>query len=175
MLAEVALRRAQPVQALAVIEEAGTARPEALVMRAQASLHAGAQGDGAARRRGGAARLAARRIVAAAKVALARIDIADGHPDKAQRTLTALERTSQKRADVAAALGEVFLASAQHRSRALVVQRGAAGAIRSTSAARLQLARLDHDAGKLDGGARGAAARSWRPTPPTRRRGASWR
>jgi tetratricopeptide (TPR) repeat protein len=32
-LAEVALRRAQPAKALAVIEEAGTSRPEALVMR----------------------------------------------------------------------------------------------------------------------------------------------
>ena len=148
VLAEVALRRAQPVRALSVIEEAGTSRPEALVMRAQASLMLGrketARLDAEAALRGSPPD----DIVAEAKVALARVDIADGHPEKAQRTLTAFERTSQKRADVAEALGEVFLAMKNsERARWWFDQ-----ALRRDPldvSARLQMAKLDHEIGNL--------------------------
>lgn len=149
VLAEVALRRAQPLKALAVIEEAGTSRPELLVMRAQASLMLG---------RKESARLDAEQALRAqpqgevasqAKVLLARIDIADGHPDKAQRALFALERTAQKSADVAGALGAVFLAEkVPDRARWWLIE-----ALKRDPLdveARLQLAKLDHDVGNFD-------------------------
>jgi len=87
--------------------------------------------------------------MAAAKVALAKIDIADGHPDKAQKSLTALERGAQKSADVAEALGEVFLAErVPDRARWWLIE-----ALKRDPLdleARLQLARLDHDVGNFD-------------------------
>ncbi|HEY2749027.1 MAG TPA: tetratricopeptide repeat protein [Polyangia bacterium] len=148
VLAEVALRRAQPLRALSVIEEAGTARPEALVMRAQASLMLGrketARLDAEAALRGAPPD----DVVAAAKVTLARVEVADGHPEKGLRMLQALERTSQKRADVAAALGDVFLAMKNaDRARWWMVE-----ALKRDPLdvdARLALARLDHELGNL--------------------------
>ncbi|HEX6836789.1 MAG TPA: tetratricopeptide repeat protein, partial [Polyangia bacterium] len=146
ILAEVALRRAQPLKALAVIEEAGTSRPEALVMRALASLMLGRKESA---RLDAEAALRVQPEMAAAKVAQARVDIADGHPEKAQKTLTALERTSQKRADVATALGDVFLAQrVPDRARWWFVE-----ALRRDPLdleARLALAKLDHEVGNFD-------------------------
>jgi len=146
VLADVALKRAQPVKALAVIEEAGTARPEALVMRALASLMLGRKESA---RLDAEAALRTQPDMVAAKVALARVNIADGHPEKAQRDLTALERTSQKRAEVASALGAVFLAEkVPDRGRYWLLE-----ALRRDPLdldARLQLAKLDHDAGNFD-------------------------
>src|SRR5262249_36851092 len=107
VLAEVALKRAQPVKALSVIEDAGTSRPEALVMRAEASLMLGRK-ESARIDADAALRMQPDNVPA--KVALARVDIADGHPEKAQRVLIGLERTSQKSAAVAAAYAQVFLA-----------------------------------------------------------------
>ena len=146
VLAEVALRRAQPLKALAVIEDAGTSRPEALVMRALASLMLGRKESA---RLDAEAALRVQPEMAAAKVAQARVDIADGHPEKAQKTLTALERTSQKRADVATALGDVFLAErVPDRARWWFVE-----ALRRDPLdveARLALAKLDHEVGNFD-------------------------
>ncbi len=150
VLAEIALRRAQPVRALAVIEEAGTSRPEALVMRAQASLMLGrketARLDAEAALRGGPPD----DVVVAAKVTLARVEIADGHPDKALKLLQMLERMSQKRADVAAALGDVFLAmKTPDRDRARWWMVEALKRDPLDVDARLALARLDHELGNL--------------------------
>lgn len=146
VLAEVALRRAQPLKALAIIEDAGTARPEALVMRALASLMLGRKESA---RLDAEAALRVQPEMTAAKVAQARVDLADGHPEKAQKTLTALERTAQKRADVATALGDVFLAErVPDRARWWFVE-----ALRRDPLdvdARLALARLDHDIGNFD-------------------------
>ena len=146
VLAEVALRRAQPQKALAVIEEAGTSRPEALVMRAQAMLMLGRKESA---RLDAEAALRMQPDMVAAKVALAQVDIADGHPEKAQRTLTAIERTPQKRADVAAALGAVFLAERDSgRARWWFIE-----ALKRDPLdveARLALARLDHETGNFD-------------------------
>jgi tetratricopeptide (TPR) repeat protein len=146
VLAEVALKRAKPQQALAVIEEAGTSRPEALVMRALASLSLG---------RNQAARLdaeAALRVqpdLVGARVALARLDLAEGHPERAQKSLEALERTSQKTPEVAAALGQVYVAGkAMDRARWWFKE-----ALKRDPLdldARLSLAKLMHDAGQFD-------------------------
>jgi tetratricopeptide (TPR) repeat protein len=85
----------------------------------------------------------------AAKVALSRIDVAEGHPERAQRELDRIER-SVKLAEVAEGLAEVFTASrfnerakwwfteALRRDPLLIV-------------ARLRLARLEREAGRLDG------------------------
>ncbi|HSN33528.1 MAG TPA: tetratricopeptide repeat protein, partial [Ideonella sp.] len=146
VLAEVALKRAQPLKALSVIEEAGTARPEALVMRAQASLMLGRKESA---RLDAEAALRLQPDMAAAKVALAKVDIADGHPDKAQKALTTLERATQKSPDVAEALGELFLAErVPDRARWWLIE-----ALKRDPLdveARLQLARLDHEVGNFD-------------------------
>ena len=109
VLAEVALRRAQPQKALAVIEEAGTSRPEALVMRALASLMLGRKesarldaeaalrvqpGDWRRRQGGAGARRHRRR--------------ASGQGAAARWPRSSARR--RRRADVAAALAAVFLA-----------------------------------------------------------------
>jgi tetratricopeptide (TPR) repeat protein len=145
-LAEVALRRARPQQALAVIEEAGTSRPEALVMRALASLMLGRKES--ARLDAEAALRVAPDLVPA-KVALARVDIADGRPERAQRALDALERTSQKTPEVAAALGMVYVAE-KVPDRARWWFKEALKREPLDVEARLALARLYHDAGQFD-------------------------
>ncbi|MGZ3427509.1 MAG: tetratricopeptide repeat protein, partial [Polyangia bacterium] len=148
VLAQVALRRAQPIKALAIIEEAGTSRPEALVMRALASLMLGRK-ESARLDAEAALRVQPQgEVASAAKVALARVDIADGHPDKAQRTLAALERTSQKSADVASAMAAVFLAEkVPDRARWWLQQALMRDPL--DVEARLQLAKLDHDTGQF--------------------------
>lgn len=145
-LAEVALRRAEPQKALQVIEEAGTSRPEALVMRALASLML---------ERKESARLdaeAALRLepdLVAAQVALARVDIADGRLDRARKRLDKLERSPKKTPEAAAALGMVYVAQkASDRARYWLGE-----ALKRDPLdleARLWLARLDHDAGNFD-------------------------
>lgn len=145
-LAEVALRRAQPVKALAVIEEAGTARPEALVMRALASLMLNRKESA---RLDAEAALRVQPDLVPAKVALARVEIADGHPERAQRALDALERTSQKTPEVAAALGMVYVAQ-KVPDRARYWFKEALRRDPLDVEARLALARLYHDAGQFD-------------------------
>jgi tetratricopeptide (TPR) repeat protein len=148
VLAEVALRRAQPQKALAVIEEAGTSRPEALVMRALASLMLGRK-ESARLDAEAALRVQPQgEVASAAHVALAKVDIADGHPDKAQHTLAALERMSQKSADVAAAMAAVFLAEkVPDRARYWLQQALVRDPLDVD--ARLQLAKLDHETGQF--------------------------
>ncbi len=146
VLAEVALKRAQPQKALAVIEEAGTSRPEALVMRAEASLMLGRKESA---RLDAEAALRVQPDNVPAKVTLARVDIADGHPERAQRTLIGIERTPQKSAGAAAAYASVFLAmKVPDRARWWLQE-----ALKRDPLdldARLQLARLYHDTGQFD-------------------------
>jgi tetratricopeptide (TPR) repeat protein len=145
-LAEVALRRARPQQALAVIEEAGTSRPEALVMRALASLMLGRKESA---RLDAEAALRVEPNLVGAKVALARVDIADGHPERAQKSLDALERMPQKTPEVAAALGMVYVAE-KVPDRALWWFKEALKREPLDVEARLMRARLYHDAGQFD-------------------------
>ena len=145
-LAEVALRRAQPLKALAVIEEAGTSRPEALVMRALASLMLGRKESA---RLDAEAALRVQPDLVSAKVALARVEIADGHPERAQKALDAIERTSQKTAEVASALGLVYVAE-KTPDRARFWFKEALKRDPLDVEARLSLARLYHDAGQFE-------------------------
>ncbi|HEX4461078.1 MAG TPA: tetratricopeptide repeat protein, partial [Polyangia bacterium] len=145
-LAEVALRRARPQQALAIIEEAGTSRPEALVTRALASLMLGHKESA---RLDAEAALRVEPDLVGAKVALARVDIADGHPERAQKSLDALERMPQKTPEVAAALGMVYVAE-KVPDRALWWFKEALKREPLDIEARLMRAKLYHDAGQFD-------------------------
>jgi tetratricopeptide (TPR) repeat protein len=84
-----------------------------------------------------------------AKVALARVEIADGHPERAQRALDALERTSQKTPEVASALGMVYVAQ-KVPDRARWWFKEALKRDPLDVESRLALARLYHDAGQFD-------------------------
>ncbi|MEO6950800.1 MAG: tetratricopeptide repeat protein [Polyangia bacterium] len=144
ILAEVALRRSRPVQALTVLEESGSSRPQVLVLRALAKLDLGRNGE--ARTDAELATHLDPSSVAAA-VALARVDIAEGKYDSAQRRLEALEAQG-KHAEVAWALGQVYLARHQP-DRARTYFRSALLRQPLLLEARLALARLLHDAGDL--------------------------
>ncbi len=122
ILAEVALRRSRPVQALTVLEESGASRPEALVLRALAKLELGRNGEA---RADAELALHVDPTLVSAQVAIARIDIAESHYDAALRRLDSLEQAPNKSAEVAAALGQVFLAKRQP-DRAHLLPRGAA-------------------------------------------------
>lgn len=146
VLAQVALRRAQPQKAMAVIDEAGTSRPEALVMRARAQLMLGHKESA---RLDVEAALRVQPDSAPARVTQARLYLADGHPEKAQRLLDALEHSTLKSADVAAALGSVLVAMKQPDRGKWWFQE----ALRRDPLdleARLSLARLYHDSGLFD-------------------------
>jgi tetratricopeptide (TPR) repeat protein len=145
-LAEVALRRAEPEKALEVIEEVGTSRPEALVMRAVASLMLGRKESA---RLDAEAALRMQPDLTTAKVALARIDIAEGRIARAQKRLDQLERSTQKTPEVAAALGMVYVAE-KSPERARFWLGEALKRDPLDLEARLALARLDHDAGNFD-------------------------
>lgn len=148
-LAEVALKRAQPQKALDVITEVGTSRPEALVMRAMAYLMLGRKESARIDVRSA---LALQPDLVAAKVAQARIDIADGHPERALRTLDAIERGPNKTADVSVALGLVYLQDKTlDRTRARDYFGEALKRDPLDLEARLMLARLEHDAGNFPG------------------------
>jgi tetratricopeptide (TPR) repeat protein len=147
VLAEVALRRGRPKQALRVIEEAGTSRPEALVLRALAHLDLGSKD---AARVDVDSALRVQPDLVAAKVALARVEIAEGHPERAQRELDRLER-ALKLPDVACARGEVFLAlRPPDRERARFWFGEARRRDPLAVDARLALARLDVSDGRLE-------------------------
>ena len=145
ILAEVALRRSRPIQALTVLEESGTSQPQVLVLRALAKLDLGRNGEARAD-----AELATRLDPSSvqAAVALARVEIAEQKYDSAQRRLDALESQS-KHAEVAWALGQVYLARHQP-DRARTYFRMALVRQPLFLEARLALARLLHDAGELD-------------------------
>ena len=144
ILAEVALRRSRPVQALTVLEESGGSRPDVLVLRALAKLELGrtvearADADLAMRLDG---------TMISAAVALARIDIAESRYDAALRRLEEIEKKG-KYAEVAWALGQVYLARRQP-DRARQCFREALHRQPLLLQARLALARLLHDAGQL--------------------------
>ena len=144
ILAEVALRRSRPVQALTVLEEAGASRPQVLVLRALAKLDLGRNGEARTD-----AELATHLDPTSvpATVALARVDIAEGKYDGAQRRLEGLEAQG-KHAEVAWALGQVYLARHQP-DRARTYFRSALLRQPLLLEARLALARLLHDAGDL--------------------------
>jgi len=145
VLAEVQLRRGRPAQALAVIEEATTSRPEALVLRALANIQLGRREQA---RLDAEAALRVQPDLLVAKVALARVDIADGRLDKAQRDLDRLEQATHG-ADVAAALGALHAAKhAGDRARFWLHE-----ALKRDPLlvdARVELARLYASDGKLD-------------------------
>lgn len=144
-LAQVALKRGRPSQALQIIEEGGTSKAEALVLRAQAQLLMGRR-DGA--RNDAEAALRVQPDLIPAKVALARVDIADGHPERAQRELDRIER-AMKMPDVAETLGQVF--SAYHfNDRARFWYAEALKRDPLQIDARVHLAKLDREAGKVD-------------------------
>jgi tetratricopeptide (TPR) repeat protein len=146
VLAQLALKRAHPLQALAVIEDAGTSRPEALVMRALASLELGRK---EAARMDAESALRVQPDLVSAKVALALVDIAEGKTDKAQRSLDAIERSATKVSEVAAALGQVYVAG-KAPDRARYWLKEALKRDPFNLEARLGLSRLLHDLGQLD-------------------------
>ncbi len=144
ILAEVALRRSRPVQALTILEESASSRPEALVLRALAKLELGRNQEARAD-----AELAMRLdpTLVSAAVALARVDIGEAKYEAALRRLEALE-TQGKSAEVAWVLGQVYLARHQP-DRARTCFREALHRQPLLLQARLALARLLHDAGQL--------------------------
>jgi predicted Zn-dependent protease len=144
ILAEVALRRSRPVQALTLLEESGSTRPEALVLRALAKLGLGRNAE--ARTDAEQARDLDPSSIPA-QVALARIDLAEGKIEAAQRRLDALEQKG-KDAEVAWVLGQVALARKQP-DRARTFFREALHRQPLLLQARLALARLLHEAGQL--------------------------
>jgi tetratricopeptide (TPR) repeat protein len=144
VLAEVALRRGRPAQALATIEEAGTSRPEALVMRSSANLQLGRK---EAARLDAEAALRVQPDSVSARVALARVEIADAHPERAVRELDKLERAG-KSAEVAAALGQLHAARNPDKARMWFNEALKRDALLLD--ARLALARMLREAGKLD-------------------------
>jgi tetratricopeptide (TPR) repeat protein len=84
-----------------------------------------------------------------ARVAQARVELADGHPERAQRMLDALEHTQRKAHEVALALGTVFMVQkAPDRAKWWFQE-----ALRRDPVdveARLSLARLYHDLGQFE-------------------------
>jgi tetratricopeptide (TPR) repeat protein len=145
ILADVALRRSRPVQALTILEESGAKRPEALVLRALAKLELGRSPE---------ARVDAELALhldpssVSASVALARIDLGEGKYEAASRRLEALEQKG-KSAEVAWVLGQVYLAR-RMPDNARTCFRTALVRQPLLLQARLALARLLHDAGQLD-------------------------
>lgn len=146
VLAEVALKRARPQEALAVLAESTTQKPEALVIRALAQL---ALGHNQAARLDADAALRMQPDSVPARVALARLDTVEGHPERAQRALDALERTPQKSAEVAAALGQVYVVM-KDMTRARYWFKEALRRDPLDLDAHLSLAKLMHDAGQFD-------------------------
>ncbi len=145
ILADVALRRSRPVQALTILEESGAKRPEALVLRALAKLELGRSAEA---RTDAEMALHLDLSLVAASVALARIDLADGKYDAASQRLETLEQKG-KSAEVAWVLGQVYLAR-RMPDRARTCFRTALVRQPLLLQARLALARLLHDAGQLD-------------------------
>lgn len=145
ILADVALRRGRPMQALQVLEDAATSRPEALILRAVANLQLGRK-EAARSDVDAALRVQANSIPA--RVALAHIELADGHPERALRELDKIERSGVKSPEVAAALGAVHAARNPDRARWWLGE-----AIKRDVLVlepRLQLARTLRDAGRLE-------------------------
>jgi tetratricopeptide (TPR) repeat protein len=144
ILADVALRRSRPVVALQIIEESGSTRPEALVLRALAKLELGRNAEARAD-----AELATHLdpTLVSAEVAQARVDIAEGRIDAAKRRLDEVENKG-KYAEVAWAFGQVYLARKQ-LDKARMCFREALHRQPLLLQARLALARLLHEAGEL--------------------------
>jgi tetratricopeptide (TPR) repeat protein len=145
VLAEVALRRGRPQQAVEVIDEQGATRPEALVLRAIAHL---ALGHKDAARIDTEAALRVQPDLVAAKVALARVELAEGKIDRAQRDLERLDR-AEKSADVSTALGLVYAAE-RLPDRARAALREAIVRDPLSQEARLSLTAMLREAGRWD-------------------------
>jgi tetratricopeptide (TPR) repeat protein len=144
VLAQVALRRGRPTAALSVMEDAGSQRAEVLVIRALAKLQLQRTGEA---RSDAEAALAIQPDSVPARVALARIDTADGRAEAAQKELDRLERGA-KNPEVAFALGLVFVAR-KTPERARFWFKEALRRAPLHLEARLNLARLLHDDGQL--------------------------
>jgi tetratricopeptide (TPR) repeat protein len=144
-LAKVALARGRPAQALQIVEEAGTSKAEALVLRAEAQLQLGKRD---AARNDAEAALRVQPDLVDAKVELARVDITDGHAERAQHELDRLER-GVKLPDVAETLGDVFV-SWHWQDRARYWYTEAIKRDPLDVGARLKMARLEREAGKPD-------------------------
>ena len=145
VLAEVALRRGRPQQAVDVIDVEGATRPEGLVVRALAHL---ALGHKDAARIDAEAALRVQPDSTGAKVALARVELAEGHADRAQRELERLER-AEKSAEVGTALGLVYAAE-KLPDRAVVSLREAIARDPLSQEARITLASLLRESGRYD-------------------------
>ena len=164
---------ARPQQALAVIEEAGD-----VAARGAGDARAGvAAARPQARRRASTPRrrCACSPICSAAKVALARVDIADGQPERGAARARARSSAPQKSAEVAAALAAVFAAEQAARSRALVAAARRSSAIRSSLEARLAAGARCCTTPASSTTRATSSSSSCGSTRPTRRRGASWR
>ena len=104
VLAEVALKRGDPQAVLNVLKDAGANKSDVLVLRALAELQLG-QTTQARTDVDTARRIDPESI--SARIASARIDLATGQTERAQKELEQIER-SHKQADVAAAMGELY-------------------------------------------------------------------
>jgi tetratricopeptide (TPR) repeat protein len=145
-LAQVALLRGRAQEALSDIDEAGTATPEALLVRGRAHLALGKNGM-ARNDLDEAVRLAPDLVEA--RVMRTKVDIADGRVTQAQRELEKMERAHLAPAMVAEGLAKALLAQHQpDRARywfAKAVERNPLALD-----ARLELARLYFDDGRTD-------------------------
>ncbi|MSP59184.1 MAG: tetratricopeptide repeat protein [Myxococcales bacterium] len=146
VLAQVALLRGRAKEALSDVEEAGATRPEALLVRGRAHF---ALGDTA---RAGADLDEAIRLapdLVEARVARARVDIAEGRSAQAQHELERMERSRLAPAMVAEGLAEALAAQRQpDRARfwfAKAVERNPLALD-----ARVQLARLFLDDNRVE-------------------------
>jgi tetratricopeptide (TPR) repeat protein len=145
-LAQVALLRGRAQEALSDVEEAGTSKPEALLVRGRAFLALGKVAQARADL-DEAVRIAPDLVEA--RVERTRVDIAEGHASQAQRELERMERGHLAPALVADGLATALLAQRQpDRARywfAKAVERNPLALD-----ARLELARLYLDDGRPD-------------------------
>jgi tetratricopeptide (TPR) repeat protein len=148
-LAQAALLRNRPADALGALDGA-PARPEVTLLSAEAYVALGQRDE--ARQRLEAA--IAKEPTNALRVALARVDIADGRIDRAQRDLDRVERVD-RRADAAVAFAAAWLREGSPRA-VDKAQRWLAEAIRrqpmsmSALEARLELVRLARESGQVE-------------------------
>jgi tetratricopeptide (TPR) repeat protein len=145
VLAEVLLRRGRPQQAVEVINEQGATRPEALVVRSLGHLQLGHKD---AARIDAEAALRVQPDLVGAKIALARVELAEGKLERAQRDLERLDRV-ERSAEVSTALGLVY-AAARLPDRARATLREAIARDPLSQEARLSLAAMLREAERWD-------------------------
>lgn len=145
VLARLALAQGQPTQALTALGEVTGSQPEALAVRARAYLELG---DTEHARRDAEAAVLKGPQLAAAAVALAAVEQASGHLDRARRQLERVEH-SKAWPEVAQALGQLALAE-RSPERARRWFREALKRQPLLVEARLALAELLHDGRQLD-------------------------